>query len=764
MISAKKILFVLFCLSMINVFAGSPEAYRKGGFLILENSHAYLKMRVADFSIQEIKDLKSGTDWIAEPGGDLFSLIGRVEGKVSSVWYLPPPGLTLAANDFPLRSFSRISSGEEAGWRLIYRNGRLGKGHVNVEITVTLAEKSSLFAWNIKIENRSTVPLQQVSFPILRGLGSSRPNAVNTEYLAVPLYSGVRAASPRRRQITGPGQAEYPGSGMSIQLFTYCDGQNGAFYFAAHDSQNWRKTYSESPSASKCSFTESFIHYADEPYNPGTWTLPYPVMAGPITGDWYDAAKLYRKWAVSQPRWEKSLAKREELPGWFRSLPLWFQGNLWTGDAKAMLRFADRIVAMRRVLGYDFGFHWYLWQRYVAHDYNYPDYFPARPGFKEAVRRVQSEGVKVMPYLNIHLAETQLPLWKKLRLGEAAKVDPVGKYYRSYGVGGAFHKVQDTADVFRGEQKGRDMVPMCAGETVWHDLIVDTARILLEQYHVDLIYYDETYVFPGICFSKIHEHSWIGGSAHADGISAIYKAVHELRPERVVTTGENLGESYIDVCDALLNAHSDMKPDSLPIFQVVYSDRTTEIGCFVNQAELSSLPVFASKLAFMLTRGRQLGWLNTDQGAFKLLEPGYKKQLELLKKYCDVRIHALPWLFEGEMLRPPEFPTVPTVKRRWEIWPSFKQKIDYEFPVISGGMFRAPDGSLGLVLCNLTDRIQNISIPWNSRDWRIGVGTDVAQSEYRNGTWRKLKIIPLPSVISATLNPYEPLLIRFVEK
>ncbi len=759
----QKIILLLLLSLSCSICTAATVAERTPDSLILRNELTRLELNAKDFTLKQLTDLTANNQYVTEPGGALFSLTGFVANQKPAIWYVTPGGIGITADKFTGREARQIKN----GWLLRYKQAPLGNGMVNVDVTVTLPDDSPLFKWDISIANTSNTPLQQVVFPLLSGLGSARPDSENTDYLAAPVYSGMICKNPRSKNSIGPGLSEYPGSGMSVQLLTYCDGQGGSLYFASHDAGNYRKTFLANHGGSKKSFREGVIHYADQQYSPGVWKLPYSMYWGPIQGDWYDAAKIYRSWAIRQPRWSKSLAERDDIPAWFRSLPVWFQGNQWSGDAKTMLDFADRIVKVREALGYEIGFHWYIWQKYIAHDYNYPDYFPARPGFAEAVKKVQAAGVRVMPYVNIHLCETQLPLWKEKNLELAAKRDSLGELYRSYGVCGKFGKVVNTnegpVDVFRGEQEGRDMIPMCAGEKVWQDIMIDTASKLVNEYGVDAMYYDETYVFPGVCYATNHRHKWLGGPDHAEAIAEIHRRTHSVRPEGVITTGENLGESYIDVCVGLINGHSDMRVTSIPIFQTVFADRTAEIGVFTNQSELASPDTFASKLAFMLIRGRQLGWFNSDQRALNIVNPEYAKQLEMLKKYCDVRIVALPWLFEGEMLREPDTSALAKVPRHWEIWPNYKDKPVYEFPVVCGGMYRAPDGSLGLVLCNVTAQEQTVEIPWNAKDWGLKPGTVVSITEYSAGQWKAPASTALPERLKATVPPYSPIVLKITK-
>ena len=58
------------------------------------------------------------------------------------------------------------------------------------------------------------------------------------------------------------------------------------------------------------------------------------------------------------------------------------------------------------------GCHWYNWHE-IPFDTDYPDYFPAKPGFKEAVAQLQSIGVQIVPYINGRLYDYNAETWEQ---------------------------------------------------------------------------------------------------------------------------------------------------------------------------------------------------------------------------------------------------------------------------------------------------------------------------------------------------------------
>lgn len=730
------------------LFAGAAsravEIEDAHGAIIIRNTCARLELNRSDFALKQIRDLVRGADYVAEPGGSLFLIAlwdPKHPGNELKVpnWFSTRLDTVLDAKKATSFKYSQKIKNGKAVLTLKYLGipAGLETGRVDVTVTIGLADGSGLFEWGISMANASGLQLYEVYFPVLEGLASSVPGSEKTDYVAVPRYSGVKRMAPRSTNIAGQGEQDYPNPGMSVQLLSYCDGQGGTLYFACHDPAAYRKTFSCQPCPSKRAFRWYVNHYADQP-GLGKWTLPYPVFCGPMQGDWYDAAKLY-KTRFADHAW-KPLSQRTDIAPWFRDLSVWFQGSDWDANSK-LEGFSDRLVKLRAALGEDYGFHWYLWQKYIQHDYRYPDYFPARPGFTEAVAKAERAGVHVMPYTNMHLFDPNLPMWKEGQAEASVTRDISGAVSHGGGCG--------------------EMVPMCLGTAYWQNKVVDIERQLLRDYQVDALYLDELYSFPTFCYATNHGHPGHGGTYCAAGSREILtrlRALKEWGGKPPVITGENLGEAYIDGCDGLINGHSDMKPDTLPIFQAVHSNHTTEIGVFLNQSEIYDMDIFMARVGFNLVRGRQLGWFNFDQ--FDITKPEFSKQLGKLRAFCQARRAAQEFLFFGELLRTPDLSALPTAVRRWEIWADYSEKINYTLPVVLAECYRAPNGDIGLVLVNHTAQEQSISIPWNFKDWGFKLGESVVRQDCRDAKWTAGTPSKLGQSVAVSVPAYSPLIIR----
>lgn len=52
----------------------------------------------------------------------------------------------------------------------------------------------------------------------------------------------------------------------------------------------------------------------------------FPITIKPFEGDWYDAANIYREWALPNADWTKKgrLAERTNIPQWTYDITTWF--------------------------------------------------------------------------------------------------------------------------------------------------------------------------------------------------------------------------------------------------------------------------------------------------------------------------------------------------------------------------------------------------------------------------------------------------------
>jgi hypothetical protein len=225
-----------------------------------------------------------------------------------------------------------------------------------------------------------------------------------------------------------------------------------------------------------------------------------------------------------------------------------------------------------------------------------------------------------------------------------------------------------------------------------------------------------------------------------------------------VITGELLGETYIAGCDGLFNNVVDDHADSIPLFQAVHKDHTTEIGESMRYDEMANMDTFMAKMSFCLVRGRQLGEFSLNQCECDILKPDLCNQFGKLREFCKVRRAGQEFLFFGELLRTPDLGAVGKVKRHWV---SFRRsETECNLPSVLAECYRSPDGKIGIVLGNHTDKEQKISIPWNTKDWGFKPGDDVFRQDCLDGKWSDKSESKLTSAIEVSVPAYSPMIIK----
>ncbi len=148
------------------------------------------------------------------------------------------------------------------------------------------------------------------------------------------------------------------------------------------------------------------------------WAFVWQMMEG----DWYDAALIYRQWAL------RAYGPASDVPRDFVETPVVLMRlGVESLDPEFV---ADWAIGMREWFGTPITQHYYAWH----HDLGsmsidaYPHFFPARPGFEEAVSRMEVAGVRVMPYLNARLWRTDVDTWQPQGSALAVR-DPYGQLH-----------------------------------------------------------------------------------------------------------------------------------------------------------------------------------------------------------------------------------------------------------------------------------------------------------------------------------------------
>ncbi len=543
-----------------------------------------------------------------------------------------------------------------------------------LSVTVTSRLIGPRIEWSIDVENPPTGwGVRRTDFPCIRIRKLDRGD----DYALVPLGSGTATRHPIQEwkgyssgYRSGEGfTGRYPSAWCSMQFGGYYD-DAGGIYFAAHDPLASTKDLRFTPDARGlyCEFSWP----APNAGVPGSgFKQPGPCVTELFRGDWFDAAQVYRNWARAEAQWwpRGDLAGRPDIPKWMRDTVMWAHEM---GDADNVV---EPAIKLSKYLGVPTAVHWYSWHR-IIFDNDYPHFFPARPSFAEGVRTLQENGVRVMPYINGRLWDSDTPDFPTVALPAAAKDENGDHYVEQYG-------------------SGQELVPMCPATKLWQDKVQEIAlRLTGPEFNVDGVYIDQVSATePCLCFDKTHGHPVGGGHWWTEGgYWPMLQSLQDRLPANKMITSECNADAYCRWLDGFLSWHFQC-PDQVPLFAAVYGGTVQVFG----RAYKGDDPVaHRMKTAQALVYGEQLGWLSARAvlSDMDVLAPFFRRVARL-------RHALLPYLSRGEMARPPVIEgEIPAVTADWA-WHHYWPVTD---SVLQRGAWKAGDGSLALIFVNVADQ------------------------------------------------------------
>ena len=606
-----------------------------------------------------LRSIRIGAAEFATGGGDLWS------AEFASATNLSERVRVLAGD-----ASSRERTDDDGGLSLVWRDIPLGgeRGVLDVSVRVERRADGSQ-AWTMSVDNRSRDwKLFSTDFPrIGRVTRDGEGDAMLPDSDHGARLVKKRTARPK------PVRRDYLGYAPMVSAFFIGD---DGLYVAAEDPDARIKTFVIEG--------EQNIRFKT-PVELGSDGPRYPVVLAPLKGDWWEAARRYRAFALAQ-KWAARgpIAADPSYPRRLCETPLWINIHGHPDVASNVLARAKAIFPE-----WTTGLHWHLWQ-HSGHDVNYPEYFPAQPGAKECVAFCESIGQEPMPYANGRLwtAETSGFL-----MAEPYSVM--------------------RADGSRHIEKYAPWTPplavMCPARPEWRRVVKAFSTRVLDELGARSLFLDQIGAAEGCaCYDAAHGHPVGGGGWWYDGYAEMLAPIRRAFGEKgafIVTEGA--GEAYVGMVDGYLQV-VERRPDDLPFHNAVYSGYTTYLCSPENNDDDPA--AFRALQTRELLWGNSLGWFLPD-----ILDMPDK--CDILRQLCGFRQRNLDALAYGTLLdelrlaRP-----VGEAKYEWLGRRPHFRLFDKSYklppskfatmPDVIGNWWRTADGEVVLLAANLTDRRQ----------------------------------------------------------
>ena len=647
--------------SEIPAYSAAPEA------LVLENDAVLMEFEKENLGLASLVNKATRYNHINPVEGkhllwEIALRYGTQERTVNNNSYPSTGAWTQATPDGGQRAILEWKDLE--WWR--------EKNCLTICITVDLPKEGGIPEWRITVDNNSSIwGLWSVKFPYVNGFMRASDCDI-----AIPFSNGGRLYAQCNEARTG----SYPSGGWPSQFLCGTKDAN-SFYWAALDPGARKKNYFIKPGDQFY-----FTHFVEDMGVAGSDYGDYfPTAFGVYGGDWVDACKMYREWAMNQ-RWMEMgpVSKRTDMPDLIKNAGLWYQGG-WefgrkTGDTPHEMN--EPMLAANERLGVPTALHWYNWH-HMPFDNEYPHFLPPKPGFVERVRELVQGGMLIMPYINGLIIDFDNEDFKEF-FPYTVKDETGRQQMHVYGT-----------------SSGR-MTPMCASQPFWHNVIAGLVDSLTGYYGVNGVYIDQISAHASeLCFDQSHGHPLGGGRWWVDGYQKMLEKVKAISvPRKAVITSENTAEPFMNKLDAFLTWYEPVQED-IPMLQMVYSGYTFYFG-----SPSSSSPQTTDR-GFIMGQGRSFIW-GHQNGWMGLwyMRPGHEKKAEYFGRIGKYRLAAKKFLTYGELvdlIQP--LNKIPDVTEYWQDHSRIPRYATV--PSAMGAVWKSEDNHLGIFIVNFLE-VENV--------------------------------------------------------
>ena len=581
-------------------------------------------------------------------------------------WHTTPTGIELEL------SWEGIDTPSHEGWPEGDMPAQPGVLDVVGRVSMN---SEGMSRWSCRIENRSPdLGLQSIEFPVLADMRAwDEEDPVDFNAVGNPRPTDKTQLGGN---FLGMMEIQDKCSALRFGYQAYYGHQGGIYYLPEDSEYLWKECNPQTDGESRtATFSHSYFTLNHRGEEVKSFEATYPVSVGIFHGDWYTAARIYRRWAIQQPWCAKgTLAERDDLPDWFKEREFFQQGG---GGGIGPFE-ADQRIA--RNYGRPVGIWMTHWMHY-GFDNKYPDYFPPRIGeeaFKQMIAHGRELGLHYMPYINVNHYAYDAP-------SQSPAVREAGARFvwgpdRTLGMRFKYGTVDMHAMV------------MCPATKIWQDKVSENVRKLIQKYDCDGIYFDTLDIYCMQCSHPDHGHPQGGGNYWVEGVREILRRARResmAAGKKVAFSGEFWRERYIGDYDAGLWL---AEYGTNYVRDVVYHDYLTTI-C----KEWRGRPV-VPYLGSVFIAGQTQGPLGLGEKHLSGETPD-EEVLTFMHYLSDCRHEfGMKYVNLGARLRNPGVRTdLPTVQ------PS---KDGTPLPAVITSAYQAGDGNIGCFYMNISDASQ----------------------------------------------------------
>ena len=442
-----------------------------------------------------------------------------------------------------------------------------GEGALTLEARVRLDKEKPLSYWSVEMKDYDKAKVKELVFPYLTNI-----KAFTNEELLIPDWTGALYKNPR---------AEHKRISLfkrnhqhhSMQLSAIYGDEESGIYIATNDAEGYGKSFTVEFSDALTNY--QMINILDVESDQASYKPSYDFVLGTLHGNWYDAALIYREWALQQAWVKNNRLHSGKMNSWLPETDVW----MWNrGHSSNVLPEAEDL---KKYLGdCNVSVLWHWWHN-GPYDDAFPEYIPPREGresFVEAVAKARSKGINMTPYMN------------SFQWGGATKS------FREKGVERYVARKADGSTLAHIYNKFTEnpLVPVCITQEFWRETYSGLCDTLINGYGCSGVYMDQS-CNNYLCYNADHGHTVGGGNYWVKSHQRLIERIREKTTEQnPVLTGEGSGEDWIAHLDGFLTLEGSRErmrgakaSDIVPLFNAVYHGYAI---CFDNLSGLTYPP------------------------------------------------------------------------------------------------------------------------------------------------------------------------------
>jgi hypothetical protein len=686
------------------------------GTIALSNDYVTLELsRSAPYGLRSLKDEPSGTEFLSgglnplyrmtlsRPGFDLLAISSGDAGDVTVVEHSDGRSLTLKFN------------------------GHSGLD-LDVVCQVSLDPGSGLTRWRMQIQNRTAFAVQGIEYPITVVQCARSAATGATEHFLWGFMGGQIVQDPARNLRPYGGlnfcRLQYPGV-VSVQFQAFYGSETGV-YLATEDASGSIKRFGATVVEGD-GLDLSIEHNHDERTGL-SFELPYDTVLGVFHGGWYEAADLYKAWALQQHWCSRRIAERTDIPDWIKEPRPWLciisrgdyerlRGTVWSPPAEwPIAKFwpAAKVVPLMRDYSAIFEAPVVTWMEgweFIGAPGGPVDIFPPLEGaesFSSAMAALAGDGNMPSGYLaGFHWC------YKRPQVG----YDNLDRFEQE-GVGLATINEHGGIDHHRFVNDQKHFVNLCIGERSTRELYLDNLSGLMDLGLTALQIDQQIGLYTQACYSEKHGHqagygSWMYTEMRDFIRDARRRA--KARNEDATFSYEVPCEIWIQEVDLHMHRPYQVRPfgsSAVPLFDYLYHAYAltyggdTYMGLAHPEVDLIKHATVAAYGVQNLIGIGQPEWdydVNPDYPALKLMRNIVRAQ----------RTFARDYLVLGSMLKP-----TPAACATFHVdlykhaqWMDADLDVgQLEIPSCIHSAWQGESGAIGHVLVNWTADSQDVEL------------------------------------------------------